>query len=108
MEHAKQEMKKGIFANYTVRGDFRQYDTDKFFRKKEPWGHAVTFYILTHQENGKPVQTVHFSDCNKGDVIARAKNWSSLRDVPHAWLSRYDKVYSKWLKLGRPGMEFPK
>ena len=92
--NAQQEMKGHVagqkdkkLANYTVRAHF----------ECKAGRHAITFFILTHNEKGKqPYQTVHFSDSNTGDAIARAKNWSSLRDLSQSLLGDYNK----FLKLG--------
>ena len=95
MGQAKEEMKNQsgkkdpMFADYTVRANFRGEDfvVDGKKEKNEPWGHAITFYILTHQDKKGPFQTVHHRDCNVGDLFARAKNWSYWRDLSQSFLS---------------------
>lgn len=84
--HLKQQLSKKDpqLANYTVRGHFEVPNVGR---------HAVTFFILTHQDKGKPpgppFQTVHFSDSNTGDAIARSKNWSSLKKLSQSLLDHY-------------------
>lgn len=96
---AQEEMKNQsgkkdpTFANYTVRGNFRDFRGDFRGKERKFNTHAIIFYVLTHQdEKGRPFQTAHFRDCNVGDLIARAKNWSSLRDLSQIVLSdKYDR-----------------
>ena len=77
MGQAQEEMKNQsgkkdpMFADYTVRANFRGED----------------FVVDGKKDKKGPFQTVHLRDCNVGDLFARAKNWSYWRDLSQSFLS---------------------